>query len=267
MRGNVVIGVNDFGNVLVAVVRVIRNGSAALPRERTRRHGLGRIPDEVVVVGSRSRRTEVRDLEIAVVDKPLVVLGHTTTHAVEGHRDDRITLRPAHQAVLAVVSDLPCSSRRLHTNLVTVGVVIISKGFRCSSSLRGDSGILTQVVGSLLRTPHSAHCTALAVADIVEVVAVAVGGIHCGGRIRKFAARVIEVVVGVGRVECRTGMSARNAAAGGIVSVDVFRNRAGNGSIVDFKEFVSVGPAGGEAIGVCERGFQVAARQIIPRKW
>ena len=49
VSGNIVVGVNDFGDVLVAVVRVIRNGSAALPRERTRRHGLGRIPDEVVI--------------------------------------------------------------------------------------------------------------------------------------------------------------------------------------------------------------------------
>ncbi len=57
------------------------------PRERASGDGLGRIPDEVVVVGSRSRRVEVSDLQVAVVDEPLGVLRNATAHAVVGHRE------------------------------------------------------------------------------------------------------------------------------------------------------------------------------------
>ena len=55
------------------------------PRERASGDGLGRIPDEVVAVGSRSRRVEVSDLEIAIVDETLVVLRHAAAHVVVAH--------------------------------------------------------------------------------------------------------------------------------------------------------------------------------------
>ena len=57
------------------------------PRERASGDGLGRVPDEIVVVGSGSGRVEVTDLQITVVEEALVVLGHTAAHAVVGHRD------------------------------------------------------------------------------------------------------------------------------------------------------------------------------------
>ena len=94
MCGNVGVGVNNFGNVLVAVVSVIRDRIAALPHERTCRDILRAVPDKVVVVGSRSRRVEVSDLEIAVVDEVLIVLRHAATHAVETHRNRVRTLGP-----------------------------------------------------------------------------------------------------------------------------------------------------------------------------
>ena len=91
MRSERVVGSDDFGNVLVAVVsveeRCLVQGAWCLvqPNERTRRDRLGRIPDEIVVVGSGSGRVEVTDLQIAVIDETLVVLRHTAAHAVEGH--------------------------------------------------------------------------------------------------------------------------------------------------------------------------------------
>ena len=123
VRGDIVVGVNDFGDVLVAVVRVIRDGTAVMPYERTRSNGLGRIPDEIVVVGSRSRRTEVRDLEIAVVDKPLIVLRDAATHAVETHRNRVRTLRPEDRTIIAVVFDPPGTRRSFDERLIAVGVV------------------------------------------------------------------------------------------------------------------------------------------------
>ena len=128
VRSKRAVGGDDLGNVLVAVVRVeercLVQGAWCLvqPNERTRRDGFRWIPDEVVVVGSRSRRVEVSDLEIAIVDETLVVLRHAAAHTIETHGDDRITLRPTHRAVFAVVLNLPDASRCLYQHLVAVVV-------------------------------------------------------------------------------------------------------------------------------------------------
>ena len=67
---------------------------------------------------------EVSDLQITVVDETLIVLRDAATHAVEAHGDNRITLRPTHRTVLAVVGDLPDSGRGLDERLVAIGVVL-----------------------------------------------------------------------------------------------------------------------------------------------
>ena len=66
---------------------------------------------------------EVLNLKVPVVDETLVVLGHTATHTIEAHGDDRISVLPAHRAVLAVVGDLPDASRGFDERLVAIGVV------------------------------------------------------------------------------------------------------------------------------------------------
>ena len=133
----------------------------------------------------------VSDLEIAVVDKPLVVLGHTTAHTIETHGDDRITLRPLHRAVLAVVSDLPDAGRRLNHGLIAVGVVgrreIIDGGILVQLARRVDG------IGAALGR-------GLAVADVIEVVAVAVIRVDRGSCAGELAAGVVAVQIRIYRI-------------------------------------------------------------------
>ena len=194
VRGNVVVECGDFGDVLVAVVsveecRVLSAECRTLPRKRTRCNRLGRIPDEIVGVKSWSWRMEVSNLQVSVVDEALSVLGDPTTHAVITHGDDRISVLPTHRAVLAVVGDLPDSRRGFHQRLVAVGVVLRNE--------RINRHILVEVV----RRVGGVHVTfrrSIAVADVVEVVAVAVGRVDRGSCAGELAAGVVAIATIVG---------------------------------------------------------------------
>ena len=62
MRSKRAIGIDDLGNVLVSINLVVRSGIAALPRERARRDGLRRVPDEGLAHDRVGDRPLVRDL-------------------------------------------------------------------------------------------------------------------------------------------------------------------------------------------------------------
>ena len=164
---------------------------------------------------------------------------------------------PAHRAVLAVIGHLPDASRCLHQRLLAVVVELQDEVI--------DRRVLVQIVG-LVNGIRATLGREFTIPDVVELVGVAVGRINRSRRVRQFASRVVAVVVGVGRVEGRTGMSADNAAACGVVGVGVLRDRAAWKRVVDLKQFatIAVGPTGGEAVRIREGLLQVAAGQIVP---
>ena len=133
MRGDVIVDCDDLGDILVTVVRVVRGGIAAMPRERTRRDGLRRIPD----VGIAS---VVCNLQIAVIEEALGVLGMSAALAVVAHRDDGIALRPTHRTVLAIVGDAPEAGLGCDEGLVAVIVVSERFGRLGDVDLVGCSG-------------------------------------------------------------------------------------------------------------------------------
>ena len=121
---------------------------------------------------------------------------------------------PENRAVLAVVGDGPDASCCLDQGLVSIVVELRSECLtrRRGESGVGDFGVLVELIRGVdgIRT---ALRRALAVADVVEVVAVAIRGIDLGGRIRQLAAHIVEIGVGVGRRERRARLRAGDAAA------------------------------------------------------
>ena len=230
------------------------------PSERTSRDGLRRIPDKVVVVGSRSRRTEVRNLQITVIDEPLVVLRHTAAHTIISHRDRVRSLSPQHRAVLAVVGDLPGARRGFDERLVAVGVVLRNE--------RINRHILVEVVRRVGGV-HVAFRRSIAVADVIEVVAVAVGGVNRGSRVGELTAGVVAIVDGIRLLKGRTRLRTGDTATGGVVGVGVLGDRTIRKCIVHLEQFatVAVGPGCGQSVRIGERGFQIRIGQIIPAEF
>ena len=117
---------HDLAHVLVPVMRVeARRLIRAEPRERARRDGLHRVPDEGLAHDRIGDRPLVRDLQVAVVEEPLAVLRPPPPHVVVGHRERRIVgiAHPKNRAVLAVVSDAPETGLGRDQRLVAVIVV------------------------------------------------------------------------------------------------------------------------------------------------
>ena len=97
--------------------------------------------------------------------------------------------------------------------------------------------------------------SALAVADIVKIVALTVHGINHSEGIRQFAAVVVEVGIRVRRIERRADLLAGDAATRSVIGVDVLRDRTGGKSVLDLKQFatIPVGPRSCETVRICER--------------
>ena len=121
-------GVDEFGDVLVRIVRVEVGRSVRDRREGARRDGFRRVPQEAV----RHAVRRPRDAEVAVVEEGHDPVGHAADrlhvpdappHVVVGHQQDFVTAGPANGAVLRIPFDRPASRRSLDHGLVSVRVV------------------------------------------------------------------------------------------------------------------------------------------------
>ena len=137
------------GDVFVAVVEVVGNFAGCWEKdERTGGNGFGGIPHvgvEKHVVGA----TELLDAEVVVVDEALEGFCaifhrthlHAAAHAVKGHRDHGVALRPTDGTVLCVVDNRPNAGLGLDEGLVSVSVILWREIV--------DGGILVEVVGGV----------------------------------------------------------------------------------------------------------------------
>ena len=204
--------------------------------------------------------------EVPVIDKALIVLRHAATHAIVTHDDVGGAARPEDWAVLAIVGDLPSARRGLDARLVAVGIEErgedLTRRHEERGSVGADCGVLVQLVRRILRTPHSALRTRPAVSNLVKVVGVGVSGIGNGYGVREFALGIVGVIERIGLRKRRARMRSRDSATSGVVSVIVLRNDVGRRCVANLKQLPLgvIGPRGGEAIGIGERGFGVAAR-------
>ena len=144
------------------------------------------------------------DTEITVVDETLVVLGHAAAHAVVAHRDRIRPLRPENRAVLTVINYVPDTSRGLYDGLISIGIVNRREVI--------NGRVLIQLVRRI-GDIHSSLGRGLTVADVIEVVAIAVVRVNRGGRVSEFAAGVVEIRVRIGRIEGIAKHVASDAAA------------------------------------------------------
>ena len=93
--------------------------------------------------------TELLDAKIVVVDEALEEVGvgglgahlDSATHAVKGHRDHGVALRPTDGTVLCVVDNRPNAGLGLDEGLVSVSVILWREIV--------DGGILVEVVGGV----------------------------------------------------------------------------------------------------------------------
>ena len=93
--------------------------------------------------------TELLDTEIVVVDEALEEVGvgglgahlDSATHAVKGHRDHGVALRPTDGTVLCVVDNRPNAGLGLDEGLISVRVVLGREVV--------DGGVLIEVVGGV----------------------------------------------------------------------------------------------------------------------
>lgn len=108
--------VEYLGDVLVAVVGVEEVEAPVLGThdERTSGDGLGGIPHKLCTDGVAVGGIQPLDAEEVVVNKAEVrgnlilsrlLIVHAAAHAVKGHRDNRVILRPTDGAILGVVDD------------------------------------------------------------------------------------------------------------------------------------------------------------------
>lgn len=65
-----------------------------------------------------------------------------------------------------------------------------------------------------------------AITDVIEVIAVAVGRVDCGGRVRELAARVVEIGVDIGRVEAHTATDIIHSIILNIPNIRTFSRKA-----------------------------------------
>ena len=100
---------------------------------------------------------KVCDLQVSIVNEPLVVICHSATHAVVRHRDQcgsggvgsgGVDESPLNRAVLAVVDDLPDTGFCFDQRLVSIVVELRSKSLTRRRGERGvgDFGVLVELI-------------------------------------------------------------------------------------------------------------------------
>ena len=231
----------EVGDIFVAVVEVASNiVGGGEEDERAGGDGLRGVPDvrlEEGVVGA----TKLLNAEVAVVDEALEKVGisrlgahlDSAAHAVEGHGDHGVALRPTDGTVLCVVDNRPNAGLGLDEGLVSVSVILWREIV--------DGGILVEVVGGVGLALGDG-----AVSDVVVGIRDFVGG-------DKFVTDVVTVLFVV----------LRGTAAEKVVGVDV----SGIGGVGDGGEKVTMGfvcPRDHGVIGIGEGGFEVCAREVSP---
>ena len=87
----------------------------------------------------------------------------------------------------------------------------------------------------------------------------------------QLAAGVVSIAVdATGKIaKCGAGLRDRGATTGGIVCVVELRDDVRGHRVADLQELVVgvVGPRGGQAVGILERGLEVGVRLIRPYKF
>ena len=174
---------DDVGHILVAVVQEEGRALAVLSEaEGARGDGFRGVPDVGLEEGVISA-TELLDAEVVVVDEALESVGSgrlgahfdAAAHAVEGHGDDRIALRPADGAVFGIVGDRPHTGLGLDEGLISIRIVLGHEVV--------DDCVLVEIVGRVGFTLGGST-----VSDVV----VGIGKVVCGNQ---FIADVVAVVL------------------------------------------------------------------------
>ena len=120
VRGDAVLRgvVEEFGNILVAVVRIkeVEPPILGAHGQRPRGDGFRGIPHELRPHGVPLRRVQTLHAEVAVINEAEVrddlsgaglLIVHAVARTVEGHRDYGVSGLPADGAVLGVAGDRP----------------------------------------------------------------------------------------------------------------------------------------------------------------
>ena len=130
--------------------------------------------------------TELLDAEVVVVDEALegfrAILHRAhfdaAPHAIKGHGDDRVALRPADGAVFGVVDDRPNAGLGLDEGLISVCVVLGREVV--------NRGVLVEVVGRV----------GLAfVGGTISDVIVGIGNIVCGNELVSDVVTILLVIL------------------------------------------------------------------------
>ena len=198
----------------------------------------------------------VGDLQVAVVDEPLRVLGHPTAHAVVGHGYRVSAEGPKNGPILAVVGDLPDTGHGFHQSLIAVSVEGGDELGRLGHRRR-----LGQYFGVLVQGIRRIGCIGarfgggLTVTDIIEAVGEFIVTINLCFRIGEFVAHIVTVVDSVGIGESAARFRNGDTARSRIISVVVLRNHIGRGRILNLQQIAAIviNPGRGEPVRVRER--------------
>ena len=209
----------------------------------SRGDGFRGVPDVGVVEGV-GRSPELLDAEVVVVDKALegffaiLHCSHfdTSAHAVEGHRDHGVALRPTDGSVFGIVDDRPDTGLGLDERLVAVGVVLRHEtvNFRVLVEIIGGVGLalgdgaVSDVVVGIRDFVGGA-----AAEKVVGVDVSGIGGVRDGGKeiTMGFVTPRDHIFVGIseGRFEVRSWqirpletIGFRNTPRGGVISNGLF---------------------------------------------
>ena len=103
-------------------MRIVLEQIATTPSERAGRNWFSAVPSVCITV-------IVSNLQIAVIEEPLIVLLASTAHVVVGHRECRVVgiAHPKNRPVLAVVGDAPEACLGRDEGLVAI--IIVVEGF------------------------------------------------------------------------------------------------------------------------------------------
>ena len=205
---------------------------------------------------------EVTNLQISVIDEPLIVLRHAAPHSVVAHHDVSRAASPQDGAVFAIVGDRPNAGRGLHQRLIAVVVKI---GDKHIFTYRGNLRVLVQFIRDVCRV-RAALEGCFAVADWVILIIVTVVGVDGGDRVRKLAARVVSIRDNVVEFKCAATLAKLDATPRRVVGVVELGDDVGRGGVTNLQKLVVrvVGPAGGESVRVGKGGFEVRVGQIGP---
>lgn len=81
MGNKAVVHSDDFTHILITVMRIVLEQIATTPSERAGRNWFSAVPSACITV-------IVSNLQIAVIEEPLIVLLAPTAHVVVAHRDE-----------------------------------------------------------------------------------------------------------------------------------------------------------------------------------